>query len=147
MAEPRAIVPEKGTRPGKNSTGNDIAKHVFVALDPADTVQDPPLVELPQSAGVKAYGVVVSSTVRLGVTPDVGIPDGQIGDIQVEGRVPVLVGAGGVTIGDNLAVTTAGAVVLAVTGDVVVAKALTSAGAGEETEAELVGAAQSFIVP
>lgn len=146
MAEPRAIVPEKGIRPGRNSTGADLAKHVAVALDPAGG-DDPPDIELPQGAGVKIYGVVVSSTVRANVSPDVGIPNGQIGDVQVEGRVPCLVGAGGVTIGDDLAVTVAGAVVTAAAGNIVVGKALTTAAAGEFTEMELVGAAQSIVTP
>ena len=145
MAEPRAIVPEKGIRPGLNGTGADLAKYVAVQVDPAGQ-DDPPNIVLP-GAGEKIYGVVVASQVRAGVTPDVGIPDGQIGDVQVEGRVPMLVGAGGVTIGDDLAVTAAGAVVTAATGNVVIGKALTTAAAAEFAEVELVGAAQSFIAP
>lgn len=146
MAEPRAIVPNKGLRPGKNSTGSDIAKHVFVDIDPAGG-DDPHDIELPQAAGGTAYGVVVSSKVREGVSPDVGIPNGEIGDIQVEGFVPCLVGAGGVTQGDALQVTTAGAVITAATGDIVVGIARITAAAGEFTEVELAGPAQSRIIP
>lgn len=145
MAEPRAIVPEKGIRPGLNSTGSPLAKFVAVAMTAAGT-DDPTEIELP-SAGGKIYGVVVSSQVRVDVTPDVGIPDGQIGDIQVEGRVPMLVGAGGVTAGADVAVTVAGAAVVATTGDIVVGKAMQAAAAADYVEVELVGAVQSVIVP
>lgn len=135
MAEPRAIVPEKGIRPGLNSTGSAIAKHVFVALG-ADG--DPPTVVLP-TAGLQAYGVVVASQVRVDVAVDVGIPDGQIGDIQVEGRVPCLVGAGGVAVGNLLQVTATGAVIVAAAADFVVGKALTDAADTEFVEVELAG--------
>jgi len=139
MAEPRAIVPDKGIRPGLNSTGSDIAKCVAVAMAAGGT-EDPTEIELP-AAGGKIYGIVKSGTLTT------GIPNGQIGDIQVEGRAPCLVGSGGVTNGDDLAVTTAGAVVVATTGDIVIGKAMITAAAAAYTEVELVGAAQSFITP
>ncbi len=145
MPEPRAIVPEKGIRPGLNGTGGAIAKHVAVTIDPAGG-DDPPNIILPDAGG-KIYGVVVSSTVRVDVSPDGGIPDTQIGDIQVEGVVPVLVGAGGVTIDDDLQVTTAGAVITAATGDIVIGKALATVAAAGFVEVQLAGATQSFITP
>lgn len=144
--EPRSYVPEKGIMPGKNSTGSDIAKFVFVDIDPAGT-DDVTEVELPQAAGGTVYGVVVSSKVREGVSPDVGIPNGEVGDIQIRGICPVLVGAGGVTKGAALQVTTAGAVITAASSDIVVGRALTTAGAGEYAEVELAGPALSRIVP
>ena len=59
MAEPRAIVPEKAIRPGLNSTGSDIAKHVCVVLA-ADG--DPPTIEL--SAADSAFGSAAASSRR-----------------------------------------------------------------------------------
>lgn len=142
MAEPRAIVPDKGIRPGLNSTGSDIAKCVAVAMAAGGT-EDPTEIELP-GAGAKIYGIVKSGSVVVGGA-DPGIVDGQIGDIQVEGRAPCLVGTGGVTNGDQLAVDAAGAVVLAATGDIVIGKCMITAADTEYTEVELVGAAQSII--
>lgn len=144
MPEPRAIVPEKGCRPGLNSTGSDIAQNVAVAMA-AGGSEDPTEIELP-AAGGKIYGIVKSGSVVLGGA-DPGIKDGEIGDIQVEGRAPCLVGAGGVTNGDDLQVTVAGAVIVAATGDIVIGKAMITAADGDFTEVELVGAAQSFITP
>lgn len=142
MAEPRAIVPEKGIRPGLNSTGSDIAENVAVAMAAGGT-EDPTEIELP-GAGAKIYGIVKSgSVVQGGANP--GIVDGEIGDIQVEGRAVCLVGAGGVTNGDQVAVTATGAVVLAATGNIVVGKAMITAADTEYTEVELVGAAQSIV--
>lgn len=145
MAEPRAIVPEKGIRPGYNGTGSDLAKYVAVAVTAAGQ-DDPTEIELP-AAGGKIYGVVVSSKVRVDVTPDVGIPNGEVGDIQVEGRVPMLVGTGGVAVGNAVAVDAAGAAVVAASGNIVIGEAVTAAADTEFAEIELVGAAQSRIVP
>ena len=136
MAEPRAIVPEKGIRPGKNSTGSAIAKHVCVELV-ADL--DPPTIAL-ASAGATIYGVVVSSTVRVDVSPDVGIPNGQIGDIQVEGRVPIL-SAGAIPIGSSVMATATGAVIVATATNNVIGKALTVGVDTEFLEVELAGPA------
>lgn len=144
--QPRAIVPDKAGRPVKNSTGSDIAKYVAVQLDPTDTTNDPPEVVLP-GAGEKIYGVVTSASTRVGVSPDVGIEDGNIGDVQTEGRTPMLVGTGGLTLGDDVAVDAAGAAVAAATGDIVIGKALTTMAAAGFAEVELAGAAQSVITP
>lgn len=145
MAEPRAIVPEKGVRPVLNGTGSDFAKLIAVTIDSTGG-DDPPNAILP-SAGEKIYGVLISSSVRVDVTPDIGLADGRIGDVQVEGRVPCLVGTGGVTIDDDLAVDAAGAVVAAASGNVVVGKCMVTAVATDFTEVELSGASQSVILP
>ena len=138
MAEPRAIVPIKGIRPGLNSSGNDLATNVFVQLVPG-VGEDPPEIRLPAGAGEPAYGVVFSSTVRVDVSPDVGIPDGQIGDIQVDGRAIVLA-SGGIPVGSIVEVTTTGAVIIAFTsGGTPVGKALTAGVDGELFEIELIG--------
>lgn len=134
MAEPRAIVPEKGIRPGLNSTGSDIAKHVCVELGVAG---DPPTIAL-ASAGAAIYGVVVSSQVRAGVTPDVGIPDTEIGDIQVEGRVPILA-AGAIPVGSLVMATATGAVIVATSTNTPIGTALTTGVNTELLEVELAG--------
>lgn len=134
MPEPRAIVPEKGIRPGQNSTGTAIAKHVCVVLAAAG---DPPTIAL-ATAGASIYGVVVASQVRVDVTPDVGIPDGQIGDIQVEGLVPVLA-AGAIPIGSLVMATATGAVIVATATNTPIGKALTVGVDTEFLEVELAG--------
>lgn len=135
MPEPRAIVPEKGIRPGRNSTGSDIAKSVAVQLVAAGT-EDPNQVQLPSGAGVAIYGVTMGP-----------IKNGQIGDLQVEGRTRLLAGAGGLAVGNKVAITTAGAGVLAVTGNIVVGICVAAAAAASIAEVELVAAAQSIIAP
>ena len=134
MAEPRAIVPEKGIRPGLNSTGSDIAKHVCVELA-ADG--DPPTIAL-SSAGASIYGVVVASQVRVNVSPDVGIPDTEIGDIQVEG-VAVVLAAGAIPVGSLVMVTAAGAVIVATATNTPVGKAVSTGVDTELLEVELAG--------
>jgi hypothetical protein len=135
MPEPRAIVYDKGIRPGLNSTGADIAKSVFVQLVAAGT-EDPNQVQLPSGAGVAIYGVT------MGI-----IKNGQIGDIQVEGRAKLLAGAGGLAVGGKVATTTAGAGVTAATTNIVVAKCVAAAAAASIAEVELVAAAQSQVLP
>lgn len=134
MPEPRAIVPDKGIRPGLNSTGSTIAKHVCVVLAAAG---DPPTVAL-ASAGAGIYGVVISSSVRANVTPDAGIMDGQIGDIQVEGRVPVLA-AGAIPVGSRVMATATGAVIVATATNTPIGTALTTGVDTEFLEVELAG--------
>lgn len=134
MPEPRAIVNDKGIRPGRNSTGSDIAKAVAVQLVAAGT-EDPNQIQLPSGAGVDVYGVT------MGI-----IKNGQIGDLQTEGRVRLLAGAGGLAVGQRVAVTVAGAGVLAVTGNVVIGKCVAAAAAGVVGEVEL-QSPQSLIAP
>lgn len=136
MAEPRAIVPEKGIRPGLNSTGSSIAKHVLVQVVAAGT-DDPTEIELP-TAGGPVFGAVVASQVRVNVSPDVGIPDGEIGDIQVEGRVPVLA-AGAIPIGSLVMATATGAVIVATATNTPIGKALSVGVDTEFLEVELAG--------
>ncbi len=135
MPEPRAIVPEKGIRAGKNSSGADIAKAVFVQLVAAGT-EDPNQIQLPAGAGQEVYGVTMN-----------GIKNGQNGDVQTTGRARVLAGSGGLAVGQKVAATTAGAGVNAVTGNIVVGICAVAAVAGQVAEVELVGAVQSRIVP
>ncbi len=136
MAEPRAIVPEKGIRPGLNSTGSDIAKHVLVQMAAAGT-EDPTEIEL-SDAGGPVFGVVVSSQVRVDVTPDVGIPNGQIGDIQVEGRA-VILAAGAIPSGSLVMATATGAVIVATATNTPIGKAVTVGVDTEFLEVELAG--------
>jgi hypothetical protein len=133
--QPTSIVPDKGGRPGKNSSGADIAQFRAVQIVPAGT-EDPTQIRLPSAAGASIYGVTMNA-----------IKDGQIGDVQIEGKVPVLAGAGGIAVGADLAVTTAGAFVTAVTGNIVVAKCVKAAAAGAYGEAELGSPINSRTVP
>ena len=135
MSEPRAIVPDKGIRPGLNATGVEIAKSVCVQLESSGEVDT---IALP-AAGGPIYGVTAE------VIP-VTSPNTR-GDVQVDGRAVVLVGAGGVTQGDALQATATGAVILAAAADIVIGVALTTAADTEFAEVELVGAAQGRIVP
>ncbi len=134
MTQARATVPDKGIRSGLNSTGSDIAKNVFVELD-ADG--DPNTIQLP-TAGGPAFGVVVASQVRVNVSPDVGIPDTEIGDIQVEG-VAVVLAAGAIPVGSLVMVTAAGAVIVATATNTPVGKAVSTGVDTELLEVELAG--------
>lgn len=145
MPQARAIVGEKDVRPIKNETGAEIAKSVFVALDPTDTVADPPLVTLP-SLGGEVYGVNISSQVRVDVTPDGGLPDTEIGDCQVDG-VAVVIASGAIALQDPIAATAAGLAIAAVSGNIVIGKAVVPAADTEEVEVALAGAGQSYILP
>lgn len=118
------IVPDKGVRPGRNSSGADIAAAVFVQLVPAGT-DDPSQVRLPSAAGAKVFGVTMN-----------GIKNGQIGDVQVEGKVRVLAGAGGIALGQDVTTTTAGAAVAAASGNTVAGVCVTPAAAGSLGEIE-----------
>jgi len=131
------IVPDKGIRPGKNSSGADIATAVFVSIVAAGT-EDPTQVRLPASAGVKIFGCVMAAG---------GLKDGQNGDIQVEGRTRVLAGAGGIAVGQDVATTIAGAAVLAVSGNVVAGVCVKAATAGAYGEVELSTAVAGRVVP
>lgn len=123
--QPTAIVPDKGIRGGRNSSGSTIAANVFVQIVPAGT-SDPTQVRLPNAAGDACYGVTMRA-----------IDDGECGDIQTEGKAIVLAGAGGIAVGAKLAVTTAGAVVTAAAGNTIVGKCVKAAAAGALGEIEL----------
>lgn len=128
------IVPDKGIRAAKNSSGADIATAVFVSIVAAGT-EDPIEVELP-AAGAKIMGVTMN-----------GIKDGENGDVQVEGRTRVLAGAGGIAVGQQVASTVAGAAVLAVSGDIVAGVCVKAAAAGALGEVELGTAIAGRVVP
>lgn len=136
MPEPRRIVPDRGIRPGKNSTGADIAKNVAVQLTPA-AASDPNLIRLPNAAGERIFGVTMSV-----------IKNGQIGDVQCEGRCVLLAGAGGLAVDQKVAVTVAGAGVNAATAThQIIGTCVAAAAAGEYAEVELLGATQGGVVP
>lgn len=137
MPETTVIVPDKGIRPGKNTTVADLAYAVLVQLKPNGT-EDPNEIRLPSAAGGKCYGTVMSKA---------GIKVGQIGDIQIEGKTRVLAGAGGLAVGQDVAATTAGAGVLAVTGNIVVGTCLRAAVAGDIAEIEFVGPVSGRVAP
>jgi predicted RecA/RadA family phage recombinase len=69
MAEPRAIVPEYGVRPGLNNTGTALEKGVVVALGTSQQE-----ITLPAAQTDICYGVTMEA-----------IADGERGDVQVEG--------------------------------------------------------------
>lgn len=130
------IVPEKGVRPGKNGTGADIGAARFVALVAAGN-EDPAAIRLPVSGGVKVYGCTMNA-----------IKDGQIGDIQCEGRTRVVAGSGGLAVGSEVSATTAGAGIVATVGHVVIGVCVKAAASGEIAEVELATAAgNGRIVP
>jgi hypothetical protein len=131
------IVPDKGIRAAKNSTGADIATAVLVSIVAAGT-EDPTQIRLPTAAGVKIFGCVMAAQ---------GIKDGQIGDIQVEGRTRVLAGAGGIAVGQEVSATTAGAAVAATTGHVIAGVCVKAAAAGAYGEVELGTAIAGRVVP
>lgn len=136
MPEPRRIVPDKGIRPGRNSSGADIAAKVAVQLVPAGT-QDPNQIRLPNAAGERIYGLTMGL-----------IKNGQIGDIQTEGRGIILAGAGGLAVDQKVAVTTAGAGVNAATATHnIIGTCVAAAAAGDYAEIELVSASTGGVVP
>ncbi len=137
MPQPRVIAPDKGFRPGLNESGADIAKSVFVSIDAAGSVPDS--VILP-TAGGEALGV--TAQVLANTTPN------SRGDVQIQGRAVVLVGAGGVTAGAEVSADVAGAAVLAGTsGWRILGKAITTAAATEFAEIELATAGLGPTVP
>jgi len=134
MPETSVIVPDKGIRAVKNLSGADIARAVFVSLVAAGQ-EDPYQVALP-AAGAKILGCTMN-----------GIKNGQIGDVQVEGRTRVLAGAGGIAAGQEVAATTAGAAVAAVAGNVIAGVCVRAAAAGQIGEVELGTAIAGRVVP
>jgi len=135
MPQTSVIVPDKGIRAVRNSTGADLAAGVFVQLVPAGT-EDPYQVRLPSAGGGKTLGVTMNI-----------IKNGQIGDVQVEGRTRVLAGAGGIAAGADVASTTAGAAVTAATGNYVGGVCVRAAAAGDLGEVELPTATSGRIAP
>lgn len=122
MAEPTAIVPDKGIRPGFNETGSQLAKRIFVA---AAAGSAPDSVALP-GAGAACKGVTMEV-----------IPDVNRGDVQVEG-IAIVTAAEAITRSAQVACDAAGLAVVAATGDIIVGIARSaSGGAAEDIEVEL----------
>lgn len=130
-----AIVPDKGIRAVKNSTGSTLAANVLVSIVAAGT-EDPIQVRLPTGAGVKTLGVTMRA-----------ISDTHNGDVQVEGRAIVLAGAGGIAVGQEVSATTAGAAVAATAGHIIAGVCVKAAAAGVLGEIELGTAIAGRIVP
>jgi CubicO group peptidase (beta-lactamase class C family) len=124
MAQPTAIVPDHGIRPGLNETGTTIAKALVVkrvAGTQADSVALP-------DAGGPALGVTMQAVL-----------DDERGDVQVEGMGIVTSGAA-FARGVELTPTATGKLIAAVVNDYVFAISRSEAlGADQEVEAELVG--------
>jgi hypothetical protein len=143
MPETRSIVPDKGIRAGKNSSGAEIARNVFVRVVPGGTT-DPTQISLPALGG-PVYGVNVAGGVS--TSGEFGLPNGHIGDVQSEGRARVKASAA-VAVGANISTTAAGLAKTAAVGEIVVGRSVTAAAAlNDLLEVELAGAAQSFIQP
>lgn len=129
MAEPTAIVPDKGIRPGFNESGTELAKRIFVA---AAAGSAPDSVALP-GAGAACKGVTMEA-----------IPDVNRGDVQVEGMA-IVTAAAAITRSAQVACDAAGLAVVAGTGDVVLGIARSaSGGAAEDIEVELTGPARNL---
>lgn len=132
MAEPTAVVPDKGIRPGLNSTGAALAKHIMVQLEAGGSTKDD--VEL-TGAGVAAYGATMEQ-----------IEIGSYGDVQIDGKAIATAGAA-ITVGVKVMVTAAGKVITATTGNITVGIAVTAAGADLDLiEVELAGPAGGVVV-
>lgn len=127
MPQPRAIVPESGIRPGRNDDASPIGKYRLVTYDAAGGTDH---VELATNATALAGGVTMEA-----------IPAGRAGNVQREGKSPVVAGAGGIAIGDRVTADAAGGAVATVTsGNVVHGVCVAAAAATEIGEIELSGA-------
>ncbi len=133
MPQPRAIVPDKGIRPGFNVSGAEIPKGRFVTRSVPPSVRDE--IEIPSGPTDVVYGATMHA-----------LPDGQRGDIQLEGRA---VAEAGGAVSENTLVTTdsAGRAVTAVTGNIATGLAVTDGGSGDEIEVELAGPSRGIVVP
>lgn len=136
----RFIVPDKSVMAGANNTGSTIARYVAVDIDGSGG-QDPVDVVLP-TVSKKIFGINISGGVD--TTGEYGLKDGVVGDIQTSGMCKVLVGAGGVTVGDELSITAAGAVVTAASTHVVIGHAMTTTAAAGYADVMLAGI-QSYV--
>lgn len=121
MAEPRVIEPV--SRSVKNTSGADIAKGMIVKLKATGTTGLGE-VEL-ATAGDLAYGVAAEAIV-----------DGEVGRVQREG-VALVVAAGALTIGGEVASDANGKVTDATTGARVLGQAMTTPGADLLAEVDL----------
>jgi len=123
--KPRAIVPDKGLRAAKNTSGSKISKKTLVKLKDG-TVDDE---VIPTAAATDAiYGVAYED-----------IADDAYGDIQVHGRA-IVVSAGAVTKGSRVTHGSGAKGAAASGGNSFIGTAVTTAGgADEDIEVELLG--------
>lgn len=124
--QPRRIVPDKGIRSGKNTSGSPILKGRIVKLKASPGVDDE---VIPAAAASDAfYGVTTHD-----------IADGEWGDIQVEGRAVVVAGAA-IAVEARVTFGTGAKGAAASTGDSVLGIAVTEATTdGDEIEVDLSG--------
>lgn len=132
MAEPTAIVPDKGIRPGLNETGSAIGKELFVKTVAGS---NPDSVEV-AGAGEQVKGVSVEQIEA----------NGDRGDVQVEGMARVTSGAA-VARGANVAADAAGKAVTAGTGDIVAGVARSAAAGADEIISIEMTAPAGFVSP
>lgn len=124
MAQPRAIVPERGVRPGHNDAGSAIPAKRLLTLDAAAGVDG---VELANAATDPAAGVSMES-----------IPSNRTGNRQIAGKAVVTAGAGGLAIGDNVTSDATGQGIATVTtGNTIHGVCVAAAAAGDDAEVDL----------
>ena len=147
MPEPRAVVTEKGIRPGFNGTGVTLLKNRAVVLTVAGA-DDPPEIEFPTDGG-GIYGIVFSGGVRVDIeTDEFGIPDQTIGDVQIDG-VAVMATAEDIPVGTEVSSNAVGEAQVAASGHRVIGVALIPSTFADDpfTEVELAGIGQGRIIP
>ena len=135
MAEPTAIVPDKGIRGCYNDGVDTLVLGLSVKLS---TIGDERLQVEPAGAGEGVYGIVAETK---------GIESQTWGDIQVEGIARGLSGAA-VTKGAAVAADADGKLVAAGSGALVVGVAVTAAlGVDSIFEVELSGTGGGYVAP
>ncbi len=112
-------------RPGKNTSGSDMARGVFVKLKASPTV--PNEIDLEATNTGAVYGVTANA-----------IADGEWGDVYVGGSVPVLAG-GTIAAGVRVMPTTGGKSLTATAGNSGAGLAVTAGAADALHEVELSG--------
>jgi hypothetical protein len=135
MPQTSVIVPDKGIRACRNSTGADIAAGILVSLVPTGT-EDPYQIRLPGANGAKVIGATMNP-----------IKNGDIGDVQVEGRTRVLFAAGGLAVGGDVTASAAGQAMVAGAGNIICGICVRSAVPGDLGEIELSSPVGARIAP
>lgn len=134
MAEPTAIVPDKGIRGCLNAGGSTIGFGIGVVLAAAGER----LQVTASTAGAAVYGIVAETQ---------GIAAGTWGDVQVEGIARGVAGAA-VAKGAAVAANASGQFITATAGAIVVGHAVTAAGAAAAVfEIELAGPGGGYVSP
>jgi hypothetical protein len=124
MAEPTAIVADKGIRPGLNETGTTIARRLFV--------------KRVAGSAVDSVALAVDGDSVLGVTM-AAIADDDRGDVQTSEMAIVTSGAA-IPRGSEVTADGSGKAIVCVNGDYVAGVSRSEAsGANEDIEIDLVG--------